>query len=359
MKKTQNFSKELFIFGFIIILFLLLISILYYNVTKDIITLEDDIQPLFNEFEKKIPDDLISDPSKIKMSYIVWLYFENNSENSQWFSNFNSDKYILQLNNKKFIVYQPYNNTLKIVFNLKEIRTNPFVKDVVINPSNDPNCAVGTTAITSEEECKDAARNMNGYNYEFPLAASDWHVGCFAMVDVDEGKKEKHRGFYFGSKTEDTGEELAENYRLVCQREGTQFNYKYTEQEIEVNNIKLQKWIQIAVVLDNRNVDIYMDGILVKSDLLKNVPIIKSRNIIIGKSKHNPNCFLGKLQYKPDTTNLNELNGLYTKDKNSFSINSTIRNKVILDAIEIRKEQFKKKKLKTLEDYYNELPPSK
>ena len=46
----------------------------------------------------------------------------------------------------------------------------------------------------------------------------------------------------------------------------------------EVRNIPLQKWVNICYVLNNRNVDIYINGRLERSCVLKGIPVINSNN---------------------------------------------------------------------------------
>ena len=122
MKKPPTDSQNLFVLGFFVIAFFLLIAFFYYNATKDYTTLVDDIQPLFNNYEREISSDNIPIPPNLKVSYILWLYFENNSENSNWFSNFTDDKYILRKGNGPDIMYNPYSNLLKVKMMVKDVR---------------------------------------------------------------------------------------------------------------------------------------------------------------------------------------------------------------------------------------------
>tara|TARA_B110000977_G_scaffold191297_1_gene263207 strand:+ start:1856 stop:2608 length:753 start_codon:yes stop_codon:yes gene_type:complete len=46
----------------------------------------------------------------------------------------------------------------------------------------------------------------------------------------------------------------------------------------EVRNIPLQKWVNICYVLNNRNVDIYINGRLERSCVLKGIPVINSNH---------------------------------------------------------------------------------
>ena len=49
----------------------------------------------------------------------------------------------------------------------------------------------------------------------------------------------------------------------------------------EVRNIPLQKWTQIVYVLDNRNVDLYVDGKLERSCQLPGIPLVNKEPLRI------------------------------------------------------------------------------
>jgi hypothetical protein len=276
IKKPPTDSQNLFVLGFFFIAFFLLIAFFYYNATKDYTTLVDEIQGIFNNYEREIPSDMIPIPQNLKVSYIMWLYFENNSENSNWFSNFTADKYILRKGYGPDIMYNPYSNTLKVGVKVKDVR----------EPIN-----------TNTEE------NVN--------------------------------------------QEL----------NNSKIDFKEKVQEIEVTNIPIQKWTQIVVTIDNRFVDIYVDAVLVKSAKLDNVPILNHTDIKLGKPKHNPNMYMGKLQYKPDVISLSEINGLYFRDNGSFTIDDKVKNKVIFDAKKIKEDSYKVEKLQDMIDTMNREDP--
>ena len=276
LKKPPTDSQNLFVLGFFFIAFFLLIAFFYYNATKDYTTLVDEVQGIFNNYEREIPSDMIPIPQNLKVSYIMWLYFENNSENSNWFSNFTADKYILRKGYGPDIMYNPYSNTLKVGVKVKDVR----------EPIN-----------TNTEE------NVN--------------------------------------------QEL----------NNSKIDFKEKVQEIEVTNIPIQKWTQIVVTIDNRFVDIYVDAVLVKSAKLDNVPILNHTDIKLGKPKHNPNMYMGKLQYKPDVISLSEINGLYFRDNGSFTIDDKVKNKVIFDAKKIKEDSYKVEKLQDMIDTMNREDP--
>ena len=262
VKKPPTSSQTLLLVGIFTLMVILLVVFLYYNSTKDYKVLLNDIVPLYNNFERKISSDLIPPPYGLKMSFILWLYIDNNPENSQWFSNFTGDKIIMEKGGAPDIIYLPYSNSIKVKINIKDIR--PILNREV--------------------------RERNVY--------SD-------RIDTLEFKEKK--------------------------------------QEIEVPDIRFQQWTQIAVVIDNRYVDVFHNSVLVKSALLDNVPIFNHKEITLGKPKHNPNLFLGKIEYKPDVIPLTELHALYFRDKDSFTLDNSIRNNVNMETMKIRKLEYKNK----------------
>jgi hypothetical protein len=276
LKKPPTDSQNLFVLGFFVIAFFLLIAFFYYNATKDYTTLVDEVQGIFNNYEREIPSDMIPLTQNLKVSYIMWLYFENNSENSNWFSNFSADKYILRKGYGPDIMYNPYSNSLKVGVKVKDVR----------EPIN--------------------------------------------------------------TNTEENANQESNNSKI---------DFKEKVQEIEVTNIPIQKWTQIVVTIDNRFVDIYVDAVLVKSAKLDNVPILNHTDIKLGKPKHNPNIYMGKLQYKPDIISLSEINGLYFRDKGSFTIDDKVKNKVIFDTKKIKEDSYKVEKLQDMIDTMNSEDP--
>ena len=58
------------------------------------------------------------------------------------------------------------------------------------------------------------------------------------------------------------------------------FNNK-TNEKIIYNNIPLQKWVNIIIIVDNRNIDIWVDGELYKSRYLENLPVIIENDPLI------------------------------------------------------------------------------
>lgn len=61
---------------------------------------------------------------------------------------------------------------------------------------------------------------------------------------------------------------------------------------VTISNVPLQRWIQIAMVFEGRSVDLFVNGTLVKSELLNNLPTAANSSITIV-----PNNVMGTLAW--------------------------------------------------------------
>ena len=239
-KPTQ--SKSIFIGGVLIIFLLLVLAILYYNSSQDYILLIEDTQPLFNDYQKIIRSDKLSNPNGFKMTYIIWLYFDNNNESSNWFSNFTDDKYILDRDGTPSIKYNPSKNSIVIEVKIKDV-----------------------------------------YN-----------------------------------------------------KDDNTIDFRDKKQRFEMYGVPIQKWTQLAVVFNNRYIDVYMDTVLHKTIFLDNVPVFNNADVILGRKRHNPNCFVGIVEYKPDIISLTELNALYIRWNGRLKIDPKLRGKIQTELNELK-----------------------
>lgn len=73
-----------------------------------------------------------------------------------------------------------------------------------------------------------------------------------------------------------------------------------TGYDIDITNFKYQSWQQIAIVVDNRIVSIYLDGKLYTAANLPNVPWIANRMLNIGDPNNNSNNYIWNLEYYND-----------------------------------------------------------
>tara|TARA_A100001015_G_C14911385_1_gene680637 strand:+ start:44 stop:847 length:804 start_codon:yes stop_codon:yes gene_type:complete len=111
---------------------------------------------------------------------------------------------------------------------------------------------------------------------------------------------------------------------------------KNSKETIIVNGIKIQKWLQIALIINGRDVDIYIDKKLKKNQLLDNVPILSNNDIIIGEQYKNPNCYIGRIEYSTLPVSIGDLNALYIKNMRKFSVETSLRNSIYFKNQEIK-----------------------
>ena len=81
---------------------------------------------------------------------------------------------------------------------------------------------------------------------------------------------------------------LTNNLKVLTSVESTE-----GVESCDINNIPLMKWVHIAYVLNNRTVDIYINGKLERSCALKGVPIIKDDQMFI--TTGDPAGYYGKI----------------------------------------------------------------
>lgn len=53
------------------------------------------------------------------------------------------------------------------------------------------------------------------------------------------------------------------------------------KEQLVYKGISIQKWTNIIIILDNRNLDLFIDGILVKTKKLEYVPMYKNNNFVV------------------------------------------------------------------------------
>jgi hypothetical protein len=91
------------------------------------------------------------------------------------------------------------------------------------------------------------------------------------------------------------------------------FNKDYYQ--ITINQLKLQTWIHIAVVLENRELTIYMDGELYKSTRIPSVPFIYNKQLSIGQKNNNFNGALADGRYYNSALSHDKIINVYANNK--------------------------------------------
>jgi len=109
-----------------------------------------------------------------------------------------------------------------------------------------------------------------------------------------------------------------------------------TYEHIYVPNIPHQKWLQIAILIDNRLVDIYLNTKLAASRVIQNVPISSNSAMLIGQEYHNPNAYVGRVEYTNDILSTLDLKSLYHKNMRFLKVDPVLRDIVSHEAYELQ-----------------------
>jgi hypothetical protein len=81
-----------------------------------------------------------------------------------------------------------------------------------------------------------------------------------------------------------------------------QMTYKDKQDDVNYYNIDLttlpmQKWVNIVIILENRNIDVFVNTVRNRSAQLPNVPFIYNRNVYMGESDNNFNGYISGVKY--------------------------------------------------------------
>lgn len=71
----------------------------------------------------------------------------------------------------------------------------------------------------------------------------------------------------------------------------------------DIKNFNYQKWEHIILVVNNRNVDVYLNGNMIKSTHLPNVPFILNKEVFVGQKGNNFNGEIKDIEYLNDSLN--------------------------------------------------------
>jgi len=89
-----------------------------------------------------------------------------------------------------------------------------------------------------------------------------------------------------------------------------------TDYSLFLRKLKLQKWMHIALVLNNRDIKIYLNGQLYKSNIIPSVPFIFDRELIIGEKNNNFNGNLFDGRYYNNELNQKKIMKIFNEGKN-------------------------------------------
>lgn len=111
---------------------------------------------------------------------------------------------------------------------------------------------------------------------------------------------------------------------------------------IEVCNIPYHTWFQLVVTIDNRNVNVFINKLLVRSYTLSNVPELSKDSIVLGRKNNNPNLFIGKLEYSPGIVTMSDINALYFRNMRFLKITDKERRNVQIEGYKLLNKENEK-----------------
>ena len=133
--------------------------------------------------------------------------------------------------------------------------------------------------------------DSHDYAYSIWIYVNDWNYNygeeknIIRRADKTKNKIEYSPRLYLDKNTNNLQVEIAAKTKTP------------TIKQCEVNNIPIQKWVNIIVSVYNRSVDIYIDGKLNKTCFLPGVPIYNTKDLVVGGKTDGFSGFTSKLEY--------------------------------------------------------------
>tara|TARA_B100000795_G_scaffold265478_1_gene247359 strand:- start:57 stop:716 length:660 start_codon:yes stop_codon:yes gene_type:complete len=113
------------------------------------------------------------------------------------------------------------------------------------------------------------------------------------------------------------------------------------EEKISVEDVPLQKWLHIAVILENRNLDVFVNGKLYTTKILKGIPILENSNLqVCPANKVNQIGFSGyinSLRYYNKNIAYTDIIALFKKGHKCGSLFTSLSDfKSVLPSVNIK-----------------------
>ena len=92
----------------------------------------------------------------------------------------------------------------------------------------------------------------------------------------------------------------------------------------EIKNVPFQKWNHFVISLHNRNLDLFLNGELKYSHILKNIPILNDDSLIFGSMKTKVNGSITNVRYFNRYLTKRDIRHMYNQDKHKSIPNPSI-----------------------------------
>ena len=94
-----------------------------------------------------------------------------------------------------------------------------------------------------------------------------------------------------------------------------------TKYDFILKDLDVQKWMNIIMVMNNRHIDIYLDGELHGSTILNSVPFLTKKFLYLGQNNNNFNGYINYLEYFNNALTIDEAKALYQSRINKMPNN--------------------------------------
>jgi hypothetical protein len=105
-------------------------------------------------------------------------------------------------------------------------------------------------------------------------------------------------------------------------KNSTEKNYE----EIVIDNIPIQKWVNVIIRIQNTTVDVYINGTLMKRRVLDKVPKQNYGNIHVGDNKYGMNGYISALRYFDHAIGVGKIQEIMDKGPNLNMVGDEYQN---------------------------------
>jgi len=249
-----------------------------------------------------------SSPTTEQCTYSIWFYVND------WAIEYGEEKCIFKCSTAASVVGD-LNVTLgttrnDLTIQIKTTGTDTYNENYGSYYPTTTNCTsattincykVDTTLPTEDVDSyvqKQCVDTCNAYSYYFPTTATPITTGAFVyqLFDKPPQTLTKLAGSGYGTKTSTGG--------------------RYTNCVIE--DIELQKWINLVFTINANTIDIYINGDMVKSQILNGIASISNSNkLFISPNGKGFNGWNSKFEYWTHYMNPREVKNIYNQGNGS------------------------------------------
>ena len=126
-------------------------------------------------------------------------------------------------------------------------------------------------------------------------------------------------GLYLGKSTNDL--------RIILNTfDGVKGSTEPTFEEIIIDNIPIQKWVNVIIRIQNTTVDVYVNGTLMKRRTMSKVPKQNYGNVHVGDNKYGMNGYISSLRYFDHAIGVGRIQEILEKGPNLTMVGDEYQN---------------------------------